>query len=336
MEYRSAKGFSGWGQFGILFAFIGAGFIIAAIIQFSIGFKLIDANLSTAQWPDAMLKALIDPKNTAWLQISQIASTFFLLFLPAVIYSWICNGKSFLWLGFSQRINLWQILLGFCIIFCAGLIAQPAEELSKQVIAHFPGFNKWAKGLEDTYSQTVMAISNLKTWGSLIVAIITIAFFPAMFEEVFFRGAMQNLFVKWWKKPLLAIVVTSLIFSFIHGEAYPFLSRAILGFALGLLYYQSKNIWVNIIAHLINNSIALAQMFIIARSNEKPDVSKIDQQFPVWMGLVSIGVIYFIFVLFKRVSAKNKAAIEMDELKLFIKSTPQYNLAETETHNPIN
>ena len=33
MEYKSVKGFSGWGQLGFLFAFLGAGFVLAAIAQ---------------------------------------------------------------------------------------------------------------------------------------------------------------------------------------------------------------------------------------------------------------------------------------------------------------
>lgn len=329
MKYRSARGFSGWGQTGILVAFIGAGLIIAGIIQLGIGFSLINSNIPLDQKGDAMLKALFKPENTGWLQASQVISTFFLMFLPTVIYSLICNGNHPLWLGFSRRINLWQIVLGFFIIYCANVVAQPFQDLSKQIIAHFPHFNKWAQGLEDTYNQEVMAMSSLKTWRSLVLAIITIAFFPALFEEVLFRGGIQNLFIRWWKKPLLGIIITSVIFSFIHGEAYPFLSRVILGFALGMLYWQSKNLWVNIIAHFLNNAFFLVQLFIVAHGSNKPDLSKLDDQFPLWLGLVSIIAFYFLFVLFKKVSAKNRSKIEMDETRLWIKSTAQYNLADT-------
>ncbi len=328
MKYKSAKGFSGWGQLGILFLFVGAGFVITGIIQLVIGLSIIDPNIPLAQKGEAMMKALFKPENSNWLQISQISGTLFLMFLPALIYSLICNGKNKLWLGFSRYINVWQVVLGFFIIYCANIIANPAADLSKQIIAHFPHFNKWAQGLEDLYNEEVMAMANLKTWGSLVVALIVIAFFPALFEEMFFRGAMQNLFIRWWKKPMLGIIVTALIFSFIHGSAYLFLSRAILGFALGLMYYQSKNLWVNIIAHFLNNGFIVVQLFIISRSNEKPDVSKMDQQFPLWAELVSILVFYALFLLFKKLSASNKAKIEMDEQKLWIQSTPEYNLAD--------
>ena len=328
MKYKSAKGFSGWGQLGILFVFVGVGFVITGIIQLVIGFSIIDPNIPWPQKGDAMMKALLKPGNSNWLQISQISGTLFLMFLPAFIYSLICNGKAKLWLGFSSYINLWQVILGFFIIFCANIVAQPVEELSKQIIFHFPYLNKKAAEFAAMYNEQVEAMANLKTWSSLIIALVVIAFFPALFEEVFFRGAMQNLFIRWWKKPFWGIIITSLVFSLIHGEIYPFLSRAILGFALGLMYYYSKNLWVNIIAHFLNNAFVIIQLFIVSRSSEKPDVSKLDQQFPLWAELVSILVFYALFLLFKKLSAKNKAAIEMDEQKLWIQSTPEYNLAD--------
>lgn len=320
MEYRSAKGFTGWGQTGMLVAFIGVGLILAGIVQLWIGLSLIAPGIPPLQKADAMLKALFKPENVGWLQISQVISTFFLFFLPTVFYSLVCNGKHPLWLGFSRHINFWQVLLGFFIIFCANIASEPIADLSKKIIAHFPSVNNWAQGLEDSYNSQVTAMSNLKGRSSLVLAIVVLAFFPALFEEILFRGAIQNLFIKWWKKPLLGIIITSLVFSFIHGEAYPFLSRAILGFVLGLMYYQSKNLWVNIIAHFLNNAIAVIQLY--AAGSQSTSI-------PAWIGFASIPLLYFLFLIFKKISAKNKAMIETDELKLWIKSTPQYNLAET-------
>lgn len=327
MQYRSAKGYTGWGQTGILFAFVGVGLILAAIIQLAI--IIVAAGGPVLQKGDAMLKALYQPENLVWLQLSQVLGTFFLMFLPVAAYSLLCNGKSALWLGFSKRFDARQVILGFLIIFCANIVAQPLQEFSKFFVGHFPSFDRWAKQMEDAYNEQVIAISHLKGIGSLITAIFITAFFPALFEEMFFRGAVQNLLIRWWNKPILGIIVASIIFSFVHGEVYPFLSRIILGFALGMLYWQSKNIWVNVIAHFLNNSLFLVQLYVQSNGKEKFDLYKSDEHFPVWIQLVSIVIFYFLFVLFKRVSAKKRAQIEMDEQKLWIKSTPQYNLADS-------
>ena len=330
LNYKSAKGYTGWGQLGILFAFVGVGFVFAAIIQIAIGSSLISSNIPFAQSGPAMMKALFKPENIFYLQLSQILGTFFLMFLPVFFYVWLCHGRSPLWVGFSRQLNLPQVLLGFCIIFCANIVANPLGDLSKYIVGHFPDFNKWAQSLEEDYAAMVMAMSGLKSYTALFIAIIVMAFLPAMFEEMLFRGAIQNLLVRWLKMPVLAVIITSLLFSLIHGSVYLFLSRAVLGFALGWMYYRSKNLWINIIAHFLNNTVVVIQLFLMARSTAKPDLAKLDERMPLGVELGAVIVFYGLFVLFEKVSAKRRAKIELEEQKLWIKSTPQYNLADTQ------
>ena len=148
------------------------------------------------------------------------------------------------------------------------------------------------------------------------------AFFPAMFEEVFFRGALQNLLVRWWKNPFIAILVTSLVFSLIHMSVYLFLSRAILGFVLGLLYHKTKNIWVNIIAHFLNNAIAMAQLFYMSTRAEKLDLDKLDPSYPLWIGIAAFGVLVFLFWLLDKYSKQNRLKIDAQENLLIEKEDP--------------
>ncbi len=330
MQYKSIKGFTGWGQVGILFVFLGLGFILAGGLQLLIGMQLIPAGTSAATMGDAMLKALMDPKNVAMARLSQVLGTFFLLFIPAVLYSLVVNGKNKFWLGFNPWFNGWQIVVGFFIILVANLLASPLADLSKSVVANFPNLNTYAKNLEDLYNEQVLALSNLKSWPEFIMAIFIMAFFPALFEELFFRGAVQNLLQKWWKKPLAAIIVTSLIFSLIHFSIYLFLSRAVLGFALGYMFYQTKNIWVNIVAHFLNNAIAVSQLFYLSTRSEKLAVDKLDPEVPWWLGLISIGVLFFLFKLMQRVSEPLQAKIAAREQVLEAKADPFHSFASNE------
>ena len=330
LNYKSARGYTGWGQLAILCSFVGAGLIVTAIVQLIIGSSLISSDIPFTQSGPAMMKALFKPENIMYLQLSQVLGTFFLMFLPVVFYVLLCHGKSPLWIGFSRRLSPAQVFLGFLIIYCANIAANPLADLSKYLFAHFPHLNKWAQSLEDDYSSMVMAMSGLKSYSALVIAIIIMAFFPAMFEEMLFRGAIQNLLVRWWKKPVLAVVVTSLLFSLIHGSAYLFVSRAILGFVLGWMYYRSKNLWINIIAHFLNNAVAVIQLFLMARSTAKPDMAKLDERMPMWLELASIPILYGLFVAFDKLSANKRAKIELEEQQLWIKSTPQYNLADTQ------
>ena len=316
MEYRSVKGFTGLGQLGILLIFLAAGFILTAGIQIVIGMQLIPHGLPLDKTGDAMLKAMMLPENLAYARLSQVLGTFFLLFLPAVLFMLVCHGKNKFWLGFNKHINAQQIVLGFFLIFLANVIANPLVDLSKMLLTHLPNLNATGIRMEAEYTEQVMALSNLKSWGEFFMAIVIMAFFPALFEEIFFRGAVQNLLERWWKMPLLAILVTSLLFSLIHMSVFLFLSRAVLGFVLGLMYQRSKNLWVNIIAHFLNNTVAVIQLFWISRHQTKIEVDKLDPKVPLWGGLIALAITYGLFILFEKASNKNRKQIAFEEQDL--------------------
>ncbi len=316
MGYRSVKGFTGWGQLGILLVFLGAGFILAAAVQLVIGLQLIPSGLSPDKMMEAMLKAMMLPENVGYARLSQITGTFFLLFLPAVMYLIVCHGKNPFWLGFNKHINAGQVALGFILIFLANIIANPLADLSKDLLRTLPDLHALGTRMEAEYTAQVMALSNLKSWGEFFMAIVIMAFFPALFEELFFRGAVQNLLERWWRKPLLAVIITSLLFSFIHMSVFLFLSRAILGFVLGLMYQRSKNIWVNIIAHFLNNTVAVIQLFWISRHAQKIEIDKLDPKVPWWGGLIALGITIGIFLLFEKLSKRNRQQIAFEEQNL--------------------
>lgn len=329
MQYKSNKGYSGFSQLGMLLAFVGLGLILATIAQLIIGLQMVPKGTSILQLQEAMMTAMKDPKNVQTIRILQIAGTFCLMFIPSVMFSWIVNGNNPFWLGFNKYFNVQQIALGFVIIFSANILAGPLQDLSEKVVSYLPSLEITAKNLENLYNDQVQALSHLSGLPDLFLALIIMAFFPALFEELFFRGVMQNLFIKWWKKPILAIIITSIIFSLIHISIYLFLSRIVLGFVLGLMFYKTKNIWVNTIAHFLNNAIAVLQMYALSQSKTKSDidVSKLDPKFDWWMGLAALAVLYFLFKYLNRYSEENKMKIYTKEQALLVKETQGNPLA---------
>jgi len=263
-----------------------------------------------------MMKAMINPANAGYARLAQVLGTFCLLFVPAALFLIVCHGKNIFWLGFNRHINFRQIILGFFLIFLANIIAQPLADISKSVLSNFPNLYAIGQRMEDTYTEQVVALSNLNSWGEFFIAIVIMAFFPALFEEIFFRGAIQNLLERWWKKPFLAILVTSLVFSLIHMSLFLFLSRAVLGFVLGLMYQRSKNLWVNIVAHFLNNTVAVIQLFWISKHQAKIEVDKLDPKVPLWGALLALAITYGLFMLFEKVSARNRKQIAFEEQDL--------------------
>ena len=324
MQYRSVKGISGQGQLGVLLLFTGLGLVLAMLFQYLIGLLLLGHVMPMEKMQQAVIEAMKKPENLGYARLSQISGTFFMLFLPAVLYLFVCHGRNSFWLGFNKYINYKQIMIGFFLIFCAGIIAGPLADLSKNLFTHFPALEISAKQMETSYNSQVIALSNLKSWGEFLMAIVIMAFFPALFEEIFFRGALQNILERWWKAPLLAVLVSAVLFSVIHMSFYLFLSRALLGFILGLMYMQSKNIWVNIGAHFLNNLVALIQLFWISRHGQIVEVDKLDPNLPLWGVFIALVFASGIFILFKKVSEKNRMLIAFEEQNLMEKQETGY------------
>jgi membrane protease YdiL (CAAX protease family) len=328
MQYRSVKGFSGAAQVGILLAFFGVGLVLAGLVQLGIGMMLLPPGVPLSKTGDEILKVIMKPENVGYARLTQVLGSFLMLCFPALIYLLICHGKNTFWLGFNRRVNAGQLVVGFLLIFCTGFIAGPLDELTRNLVARFPDLHAFAQRLEDSYSEQVEVLSNLKSWGEFAMALLVMAFFPAMFEEIFFRGAIQNILERWWKAPLIAIIVTSLLFSFIHMSVYLFVSRTILGFALGLMYQRSKNIWVNIVAHFLNNAIALTQLFLVTRHGEKIEADKLSPAVTGWIGLAGVVITVSLFFLFEKISARNRFMLAFDEQNLMEKDNPIHSIAQ--------
>lgn len=201
-------------------------------------------------------------------------------------------------------------------------MASSLADISKAVVSNFPDLNATARRMEDTYNEQVIAMSNLRSWPEYFAAVVLMALLPAIFEEVFFRGAMQNIMIRWMRNAAVAIIVSSLIFSIVHYSIYLFLSRALLGLVLGLLYYYSKNIWLPIIAHFFNNGLAVTQMWILKLNNKNVDVEALDPAIPWYVGLLGAVALFFLFRLYQKYSAENRNRVAAREQVLLAEADP--------------
>jgi len=92
-----------------------------------------------------------------------------------------------------------------------------------------------------------------------VCAVILIAVVAPIAEETFFRGFLfGGLRSKWPRIP--AALVSGLVFGGVHAPEGPtaVVPLAILGFALALLYEETGSLWPCILAHSVNNSLALS------------------------------------------------------------------------------
>lgn len=300
-EINREPNISYFGQFGLLVGFTGGGLLIG-----SFAFLLI-WTMMTGSSPLHIENDLLKPQFANAAKVSQLISSIFMFFAPAFFYALIVNKKPLQQLGFRSLATVKQALLVIAITLFGLLLSGALSEInqlipiSKKLAATF-------QKLEDSYGNEVMAMANMKNLGDYFITLLVIALTPAIVEETLFRGGFQQIFEKWFRNPWAAIIVTSILFSAIHVSYYGFLSRAALGIMLGLLFYYSRNIWLNILMHFLNNGIAVTQLYIITRGG-KMSKESLDDNFHLGytsflVTFFAIVILYGLFKSFKKESEK--------------------------------
>jgi membrane protease YdiL (CAAX protease family) len=104
---------------------------------------------------------------------------------------------------------------------------------------------------------------------------------PALGEELLFRGFLQRLLaLRWPGAP--AVLLAALVFGLAHLDAVQGSAAFVLGAYLGALTARAGSLRPAILAHVANNSLALA-----ASAGALPAVQV--PQSPAWLALVFLG-----------------------------------------------
>ena len=100
----------------------------------------------------------------------------------------------------------------------------------------------------------------------LLKMIVVLAVLPAICEELFFRVGLQQLLGKWFRNVHIAIVVTALVFSFMHLDMSGFLVRFVMGLVLGYVFFYSRSVVPNVMLHFLNNTVATISTYMALRN----------------------------------------------------------------------
>ena len=306
--YRvSSRGISPFGQLGILIALLGAGLILASIVSVVIIKLALGVPLS------GLAAAILDPKNIQVARFVQFASTLFLFAIPAFVWAAIVERRPVQYLGFSTYSNAKQFYIVLLLVIAA-LFAQSTLSQLNELIPLSKNWEATFKRMEDEYTKEVLGMAQMKSFGDYIYSLIILAFLPALFEEMFFRGALQQTFVRLFRNAFVGILVTSIFFSAAHFSFYGFLTRLFLGLLLGYIFYYGKNIWLNITAHFLNNAVVVTGLYMLSRSGKLTEKSLEDENYPVYVGLIAIVAVFALFTFFKRESVKT-AVVTQDGVR---------------------
>lgn len=166
------------------------------------------------------------------------------------------------------------------------------------------GVEKSLRSLEDNAGEMTKSITTFYSWKHLILGLIIIGVIPAIGEELVFRGLLQNIMLRITKNPHVAILLSAVIFSAIHMQFFGFVPRVFLGALLGYMYFWSRNIWVSIWGHFINNGGTVLLMYLYQKGIINYDVSTEDQ-FPWISVIINAALFAGCLYLFRRLNRSN-------------------------------
>jgi hypothetical protein len=282
----------------ILIVLMGGGFVVGGGLSFVIWKAM------TGQSIEQMQASMMDPAFVNEVRVIQTLLAAFIFFIPAFITAFLLNKRPIIYLGLRKKNSLQTIGIGM-VLMAVTIVLSGALASLTEMIPVSESMRVYFKGLEDTYMKQVLVLSHMTGVPDLLISILVMGLAPAIFEEVFFRGGVQQMMMKSTGKVWFSIIFTSLLFSAIHFSYYGFFSRAAMGIVLGLLYARTGNLWVPILAHFLNNTIGVIQVYIL-RVQGKNIEDNMDDKFPLWSGILAIVVIYILFTFFTKAIAKDK------------------------------
>lgn len=249
-----------------------------------------------------------NPKVVAALKWIQACSSIGLFIIPAWQFSKALDKIPADYLKINRRTPFAEIVISTLVIiafmpFISWLIYING-------FLHLPPayaeLERTLKLAEETAAQLTGAFLQADNISTLLVNLIVVALLPAIGEELFFRGALQNFVRLTFKNKHVAVWLVAIIFSAVHGQFYGFLPRMLLGAMFGYAYLYTGNLWLTIIMHFVNNGFAVVCSYTPVKQN-LPTIMQDGYVFEQWYinaGSAILGIALVIAlhkVTFKRV-----------------------------------
>jgi hypothetical protein len=181
----------------------------------------------------------------------------------------------------------WQSLLVVMLFLPVAIVV---SEISNWLYPYMPTFGG------DMMHQMMQQMSEMPP----AIMVIAICVFPAVGEELLFRGFIGRGLVGRFG-PLVGVAITSFLFGLVHGYPLQIMTAAILGVVLHLVYLWTKSLLAPMLLHFLNNLFAM----ICMRYSETlpiPGVSVMEQDgamiyTPVGLVAASLGISGLLLVL---------------------------------------
>ena len=187
--------------------------------------------------------------------------------------------------GTDFRNFIIPLLAAIPVMIVAALISQVTNLI-------YPIPESYLKALEK-----LVQMSEIPFWQNLLM----IAVLPGICEELLFRGFIIRGFEKrgFWS----AIIITAFLFAVLHLDPFRFLPVMMIGIWLGYLLLKTQSLYVPMLAHAANNSLA-----VLMGRDYVPFLDKLmpNGELPYWTVLPALGMIYALYLWSEKINQTNQ------------------------------
>lgn len=274
-------------------------FILAGSGLFGTGIKelLIIPPAGAGEKAQMILKYLLSSQQIA------------LFIVPALLFTSMMKGEGRLVLGMNTSPWTLDLLLVIILAFLLFPVTSFTGLLNSKMSLPdwLSGVENWMRVKEETASHATGILISSFNIRDMTINILVLAVFPAFGEELIFRGALQQILCRIFRSGHKGIWVTAFLFSLLHFQFFGFIPRLILGLVFGYLFYWTRNLWMSIAAHFINNAVPVVLSFFIGwkKLNEKA-LSLSDRQIIIPMA----SVLFCFLILYHFRSEYRKKSVE--------------------------
>jgi membrane protease YdiL (CAAX protease family) len=231
-------------------------------------------------------------------KFTQIISHLGIFAISALLFASVNSANTWIYLGLDQKPKIQATIVTIVLIFVVSPWIGYVYDINQamQLPDFLAGVQQWMKNSEETATRLTEGFLNNPSVGGFIINILMIGIVPAIGEELLFRGVIQKLFGQWTGNIHIAIIISALLFSAMHLQFFGFFPRFALGLLFGYLFYWTGSLWLPILAHFINNTMAVVVAYFYEQgltATNAEDFGKTDNLFFVVLSVVITAALCF-------------------------------------------
>jgi membrane protease YdiL (CAAX protease family) len=274
------------------------GFVLVCLVVFSF-LSIVCANIlfgvDLLKNPNVGIQ-LAKPEMISALKFMQSIQAIGVFIIPSVIFLIYFKNKNNDWLALSNKPTLNQLILIFICVICLSPTINFLAELNSWI-----PFPQWVYDSEAEALKITKAFLQMNSIDVLLINLFVVAILPGIGEELLFRGVLQNIFKNVFNNTHVSIWLTAILFSAMHMQFLGFIPRMLLGALFGYLYIWSGSIWLPMIAHFINNGVAVLMGYFISINTIDASTENIGSTIQeLWIVTIGLGTSIFTIYSLKK------------------------------------